>query len=106
MMADAGDELRLQSGSDQPGVLFALLISSWKMGGALSVGVTFLALALIGYQPALMQHNPASKLMGLQLLFVGPPVLLFLAGAWLSFTYPLTRARHRDIVTALDARAF
>jgi GPH family glycoside/pentoside/hexuronide:cation symporter len=102
MMADAGDELRLQSDLDQPGVLFALLISSWKLGGALSVGVMFIALALIGYQPALMQHNTPSAILGLQLLFAGPSAVLFLAGAWLAFTYPLTRERHAAILAALN----
>jgi GPH family glycoside/pentoside/hexuronide:cation symporter len=104
MMADAGDELRLDSGSDQTGVLFALLISSWKLGGALSVGVSFLALAMIGYQPALMADNAPEAISGLQLVFAGPSAILFLLGAWLSFTYPLTRVRHAAVRTALDAR--
>ncbi|HEY2659753.1 MAG TPA: MFS transporter [Caulobacteraceae bacterium] len=102
MMADAADELRLQSGADQPGVLFALLISSWKLGGALSVGIAFLALAMVGYQPALMQKNAPSALLGLNLLFAGPSAGLFLAGAWLSFTYPLTRARLQALLTAAE----
>ena len=104
MMADAGDELRLQSGTDQPGVLFALLISSWKIGGALSVGIAFLALARVGYQPALMGRNTPAALQGLQLLFAGPSALLFLTGAWLAFTYPITRARHAAILAALAAQ--
>ncbi|MDB5425797.1 MAG: major facilitator superfamily 1 [Phenylobacterium sp.] len=104
MMADAGDELRLQSGADQTGVLFALLISSWKLGGALSVGAMFVALAAIGYQPALMQHNTPQALLGLQLFFAGPSAILFVVGAWLAFTYPLTRAKHQAIRAELEAR--
>src|SRR5437879_1936260 len=69
MMADADDELRLQTGVDQAGVLYALLISSWKLGGALSVGAMFMALAFVGYRPELMQHNSPSALLGLQLFF-------------------------------------
>ncbi len=101
MMADAGDELRLDSGSDQTGVLFALLISSWKLGGALSVGLSFLALALVGYQPTLAGGNSPEAIRGLQLVFAGPSAALFLLGAWLSFTYPLTRARHDAVRVAL-----
>lgn len=101
MMADAGDELRLDSGSDQTGVLFALLISSWKLGGALSVGLSFLALALVGYQPTLAGANSPEAIRGLQLVFAGPSAVLFLLGAWLSFTYPLTRARHDAVRVAL-----
>ena len=101
MMADAGDELQLQSGIERPGILFALLISSWKLGGALSVGLIFLSLGLIGYRPALLQHNSPAALWGLQLLFAGPSALLFLIGAWLSFTHPLNRSRHQTIRLAL-----
>ncbi|OYX92091.1 MAG: hypothetical protein B7Y78_10955 [Caulobacter sp. 35-67-4] len=104
MMADAGDELRLDSGSDQTGVLYALLISSWKLGGALAVGLSFAALALVGYKPALMTANSPEAIFGLQMVFAGPSAVLFLLGAWLAFTYPLTRARHAVIRVALDAR--
>ncbi|QTN18369.1 MFS transporter [Brevundimonas sp. AJA228-03] len=104
MMADAGDELRLESGSDQTGVLFALLISSWKLGGALAVGLSFVALALVGYKPALMMNNTPEAIAGLEMVFAGPSALLFLLGAWLAFTYPLTRDRHAVIRAELDAR--
>lgn len=104
MMADAGDELRLDSGSDQTGVLYALLISSWKLGGALAVGLSFAALALVGYKPALMTANSPEAIFGLQMVFAGPSAVLFLIGAWLAFTYPLTRDRHAIIRGKLDAR--
>jgi Na+/melibiose symporter-like transporter len=104
MMADAGDELRLESGSDQTGVLFALLISSWKLGGALAVGLSFVALALVGYKPALMMNNTPEAIAGLEMVFAGPSALLFLLGAWLAFTYPLSRDRHAVIRAELDAR--
>ncbi|CAN5183461.1 MFS transporter [soil metagenome] len=104
MMADAGDELRLDSGSDQTGVLYALLISSWKLGGALAVGLSFAALALVGYKPALMTANTPAAISGLEMVFAGPSALLFVIGAWLAFTYPLTREKHASIRAALDAR--
>ena len=104
MMADAADELRLDSGSDQTGVLYALLISSWKLGGALAVGLSFAALALVGYKPALMAANTPEAIAGLELVFAGPSAVLFLIGAWLAFTYPLTREKHAAVRAALDLR--
>ena len=104
MMADAADELRLDSGSDQTGVLYALLISSWKLGGALAVGLSFAALALVGYKPALMAANTPEAIAGLELVFAGPSAVLFLIGAWLAFTYPLTRDKHAAVRAALDLR--
>jgi Na+/melibiose symporter-like transporter len=104
MMADAADELRLDSGSDQTGVLYALLISSWKLGGALAVGLSFAALSLVGYKPALMAANTPQAISGLELVFAGPSAVLFLLGAWLAFTYPLTREKYAAVRAALDAR--
>ena len=104
MMADAGDELRHAGGSDRTGVLYALLISSWKLGGALSVGLAFIALDLIGYQPKLAGGNSVEALNGLKLLFAGTPAIMGLLGALLCWRYPLTAARCAEIRQALDAR--
>lgn len=103
MMADAGDELRLEEGDDRTGVLYALLISSWKLGGALSVGIGFVALDLIGYDPRLAGGNSPEALMGLKLLFAGSPALMGLLGALLCWRYPLTAARCAEIRAGLDA---
>lgn len=104
MMADAGDELRLDLGVERTGVLFALLISSWKLGGALSVGIGFVALDLIGYDPQLAASNSPAALSGLQFLFAGTPAVMGLLGALLCWRYPLTADRCAEIRTALDAR--
>lgn len=104
MMADAGDELRLQEGVDRTGVLYALLISSWKLGGALSVGIGFLVLDLIGYDPKPASGNSSGALMGLQFLFAGSPALMGLLGALLCWRYPLTADRCAEIRAGLDAR--
>jgi Na+/melibiose symporter-like transporter len=104
MMADAGDELKLEQGVDRTGVLYALLISSWKLGGALSVGIGFIALDLIGYDPKLGAANSTAALNGLQLLFAGTPAVMGLLGALLCWRYPLDAARCAEIRAALDAR--
>jgi Na+/melibiose symporter-like transporter len=104
MMADAGDEIRLEEGVDRTAVLYALLISSWKLGGALSVGIGLIALDLIGYVPRLGAANSHPSLVGLQLLFAATPALLGLLGALLCWRYPLTAARCAEIRAALDAR--
>ncbi len=102
MMADAGDELRLSSGADRTGVLYALLISSWKLGGAVSVGIGFIALDLIGYDPKIGAANGPAALSALQWLFAGTPALTGLLGALLCWRYPLTAARCADIRVQLD----
>jgi Na+/melibiose symporter-like transporter len=74
------------------------------LGGALSVGIGFVALDLIGYAPKLGAANTPAALMGLQLLFAGTPAVMGLLGALLCWGYPLTAARCAEIRAALDAR--
>jgi Na+/melibiose symporter-like transporter len=52
MMADVADLERLNCGAERTGLLFALLIGTWKVGQALSVGLMLMALARIGFNPA------------------------------------------------------
>jgi GPH family glycoside/pentoside/hexuronide:cation symporter len=104
MMADAADQLKLEDGVDRTGVLYALLISSWKLGGAFSVGLGFILLDWIGYNPKLAGQNSADALRGVQLLFSGTPAVMGLLGASLCWRYPLTPARCAEIRRALDDR--
>ena len=104
MMADAADEVRLSTDTDRTGVLFALLISSWKMGAALSVGLSFVALDLIGFKPPLGPANAPEALLGLKMLFAGIPAFLFLAGTGFALANPLTEAAYREIRELLEAR--
>jgi Na+/melibiose symporter-like transporter len=104
MMADAGDEARFDGQPDRTGVLYALLISSWKLGGALSVGIAFLSLDWIGYRAPLGAANGSNAIVGLQALFALSPAVMGAAGALVAWRYPLTRARHAAIRAALEAR--
>lgn len=105
MMADAADELKLQDGVDRTGVLYALLISSWKLGGAFSVGLSFILLDWIGYNPKLGAGNSHDALTGVQALFCLTPAVMGILGALLCWRYPLTPARCADIRRQLDEKA-
>jgi glycoside/pentoside/hexuronide:cation symporter, GPH family len=93
MMADVGDEDLLQTGQDRTGLLYALVTLTGKAGYALAVGVTFLALSLIGYDAKLGAGNSASAIQGLTMLFIGLPVIMSLIGAWVLRGYPIDAAR-------------
>ena len=51
-----------------------------------------------------MAANTPEAIAGLELVFAGPSAVLFLIGAWLAFTYPLTRDKHAAVRAALDLR--
>lgn len=102
MIADISDEERLRTGQERTGLLYALLIGVWKIGQALSVGIMFFALSLFGFDPAPDAPNPPSAILGLQLLYIGLPIVLSVAAALVAFRYPLTAARHAEIRRELD----
>ncbi len=103
MMADVGDEVRLQAGKDQTGLLYALLSGTLKIGSAIAVGVAFPLLQALGFDA---RHGGGSGgLEGLKWLFVLAPAALALAASWLIVNFPLTAERHAQIRRHLDAEA-
>ena len=101
MLADVGDELRLESGLDRTGLLYAVLTGTTKIGSALAL-VTFVILDGLGFD-AKAAHNGAPALLGLQILFIGAPALLSLLSAVVILGYRLDARRHAEIRAALDS---
>jgi Na+/melibiose symporter-like transporter len=103
MMADLTDEDELKSGQKRPGLFFALLTTTDKVGAALGVGISFTILELaFGFQPG--GSNSADALEGLLLTytigFAAPTLIAYLALR----SYPLTKEKHNAIVDELRAR--
>ena len=70
-----------------------------RLGPPAGVG---LGLTAIGYRENAAES--ASTVLGLKLLFAIPPTALVLSALFVFRSYPLTKARHREVVEAL-ARA-
>ena len=85
MIADVSDHERLRTGQERTGLLFALLIGVGKIGQALSVGLTFYGLQLLGFSASASGHSSPGALLGLQWLYVGLPAALSVAAAALAF---------------------
>ncbi|HEX6858975.1 MAG TPA: MFS transporter [Caulobacteraceae bacterium] len=103
MLADVGDEERLASGADRTGLLYAILAGTAKVGYALAVGITFVALDKLGFN-AQGAGDPQAGIAGLQALFAFAPAALGLLAAWVCFGYPLDAARHAEIREQLALR--
>ena len=102
MMADVGDEERLEGGADRTGLLYALLSGTVKLSSAVAVFVAFRVLQVFGFDP--VDKTSSQGLEGLSWLFVLAPTGLALAAAWLVGGFPLTAERHADIRRRLDER--
>lgn len=102
MMADVSDEDRLASGQDRTGMLFALLTVTHKFGQAMSIGVVYFALDLIGFKAG-STANGTLALNGVAVLYGIVPGLLYIASALVVSRFGLTPARHDAIRRELAA---
>ena len=104
MMADAGDEVRLETGVDRTGLMFSILSATTKIGHVVAL-TPYLILQWVGFKalpgPA---GNSEFSLLALQILFIAVPGLLLAAAAWVLKGYPLTPKRHDEIREALALR--
>jgi Na+/melibiose symporter-like transporter len=104
MMADASDEIRLKTGANRTGLLYAVVACTTKLGSAIAVGVSFPLLDAVGFQ-ATAGDAPSRGLTMLLALFVAVPILLCLVAVGLMLMYRLGPARHAEILAALEPRA-
>lgn len=102
MTADIADEIRLEQGVERSGVLFAIMTMTEKLAGALSIGLTFNILGMVGYKGD--GADSAEAIHGMVLAYIiGPVIFMFVAGLCLT-GYKLSKARHEEIRRELDAR--
>jgi GPH family glycoside/pentoside/hexuronide:cation symporter len=102
--ADIGDEIRLEGGKEQIGLLYALTNATTKLAGAFSIFLTFNVLAAVGYNPKEHAVNTVAQIRGLELAYlIGPVVFVMLGGACF-IGYKLDAIRHGDIRRKLEER--
>ena len=103
LVTDVADEVRLDTGREWMGLMYALTIGTTKIASGLSA-LTFVLLAAIGYQAKEGAVNTPAAIEALQLVYiVGPIVFVMLAGACF-IGYRLTPERHAEIRRQLEER--
>jgi sugar (glycoside-pentoside-hexuronide) transporter len=102
MLGEVVDEDELRSGHRREGLYFGLFTFLRKLGGASAVALGLFVLELSGYV-AKQEQSPTTLLTIRMLTAVVPGVFVAL-GAWVALGYPLTRARHDEILRELAAR--
>ncbi len=100
MMADIGDEERLETGVDKTGLLYAIVTGTVKLGYALAVGV-FIILGWLGFDPKAPTAAGDAALVG---LYAVAPAVLGLVVAAVMMRYPLDANRVAEIQRQLAAR--
>ncbi len=97
MLADVGDEVRLERGSDQMTLIYGMNAVANKLGWALSIGLSFPLLSAIGFNPAQGAANSPSAIFGLEIAFLVGPIVFSLIGALCVAGWRLDAPRHAEI---------
>ncbi len=104
MLADVGDAVRLEQGRERISLLYSTNALAQKIAAALSIGLTYPLLAVIGFNPAEHGVNSAEAIGKLQLTFIGGPILFVMLGGACLIGWRLDARRHEDIRQQLEAR--
>jgi Na+/melibiose symporter-like transporter len=104
MMADVGDEVRLEQGAERMGLLYSLVTGATKIAGALAIGFSYPLLAMLGFHPGEGAANSRQALLGLELAYYIGPVVFVMLGGLCFIGWRLSAERHGEIRRQLDAR--
>ncbi|MHB8529659.1 MAG: MFS transporter [Caulobacteraceae bacterium] len=104
MVADVGDAVRLEQGKNRISLLYAMITTTQKVAGALSIGLSYVLLGLIGYQPREGAVNTPAAVHGLELIYLVTPVVFVMLGGACYIGYKLDSKRHGEIRAQLDER--
>ncbi|MGN6517663.1 MAG: MFS transporter [Rhizomicrobium sp.] len=104
MMADVGDEIRLQQDRERMSLLYATLTFAAKIAAACSIAITFPLLDLLGFHAAEGVTNTPVALHGLQWAFLAGPIVFVMLGGACVWGWKLDAVRHADVRARLDAR--
>jgi sugar (glycoside-pentoside-hexuronide) transporter len=102
MLGEVIDEDDLLSGERREGLYNGMFGFLRKLGGALGVFLVLGLLDLLGYEKGAQQSETARQ--AIRWMTAASPAAFLLIGIWLARDYPLTRARHDEIVTKLALR--
>jgi len=106
MVADVIDEVRLETGRELTSLLYSLVTTTSKIGGAITISIVLPVLAVFGYQGQEGAHNTPQAIQVLEIMYVAVPIALVWFGGSMLFGYKLDANRHAEIREALMRREY
>ena len=102
MLGEVVDEDEFTTGERREGLYFGLFTFLRKLGGASAVALGLGVLDLSGF--VANQAQSETTLTTIRVLTAVVPAVFVVLGAWVARGYPLTRARHAEILAGLAVR--
>lgn len=104
MMADVGDEIRLQQGKERISLLYAVLSIASKLAAAGAIFLSYELLRRFGYNPTEGVQNTGAAIDALSWIFITGPIVFVMLGGFCVLGWKLDAERHAAVRRALDAR--
>jgi Na+/melibiose symporter-like transporter len=104
MLADVGDEIRLEQGKERTSLLYALNSLASKIASAFAIGLTFPLLARLGYDASDGAVNTPQAIHSLEVAYMAGPIVFVCLGGACLIGWRLDAGRHAQIRDQLDAR--
>jgi GPH family glycoside/pentoside/hexuronide:cation symporter len=104
MLADVGDEVRLEQGQERLSLIYALNALAAKIAGAFAIGVTFPLLQRLGYNPTEGAVNTEGAIRSLEWAYIAGPIVFVMLGGACVIGWRLDAERHAQIRRDLDTR--
>jgi Na+/melibiose symporter-like transporter len=104
MKADVIDIDTARTGENRAAMFFSALSLTSKAASSLGGSLGLWALALVGFDATLGPANSADALMGLKLVYVFLPAIIFVSAGIIIWKYPLNKERQERIRAAIDRR--
>ncbi|MBV8682706.1 MAG: MFS transporter [Caulobacteraceae bacterium] len=101
MVADVGDAVRLEKGKSRVALLYAMITTTQKVAGALSIGFSYTALGWIGYNAKEGAVNTPAAIFGMEMVYIIGPIVFVMLGGACYIGYRLDSKRHAEIRTQL-----
>jgi Na+/melibiose symporter-like transporter len=104
MLADVGDEVRLDQGKERISLIYALNGLAQKLAAAFSIGLSYPLLAALGFNPAEGAVNGPAAIDHLAWAFIAGPIVFVMLGGACVLGWRLDARRQAEIRQALEAR--
>ena len=104
MLADVGDQVRLEQGQERISLIYALNTLAAKIATAFSIGLTFPLLGALGYVAKEGYANTPQAIVRLEWVYIAGPIFFVMLGGACVAGWKLDAKRHAEIRDELDRR--